>query len=335
MESHIIWIVEMGRKMDTIGSLISMISFISLIYGAWQWRKAAKTGEDRSKAKKITALSGAALFFSSILMGANDWVDLIGMLFVFNGLAALVYGGWRLYRSVRTGKEKRSPLIIVAVAIVVLFVGSGVVNASPANQQREAQQAAQSSRADAKSESRKIAAEEKAKEKQEAAKQKSEQAKKRSENSEKKATAKAKAEKAKAKSKKAKEESIKMAAEASSKKEAEAKSSQSVAESTSRAEVAKAESARAASESASRAESASIAQANSESASRQAAAAAPAQQPVTNNQNGDLQQTVYVTSTGGKYHFSQTCRGLRRSNSTRATTLGEAQAQGFTRCGFE
>lgn len=318
--------------MDTIGSLISMISFISLIYGAWQWRKAAKTGEDRSKAKKITALSGAALFFSSILMGANDWVDLIGMLFVFNGLAALVYGGWRLYRSVRTGKEKRSPLIIVAVAIVVLFVGSGVVNASPANQQREAQQAAQSSRADAKSESRKIAAEEKTKEKQEAAKQKSEQAKKRSENSEKKAKAKAKA---KAKSKKAKEESIKMAAEASSKKEAEAKSSQSVAESTSRAEVAKAESARAASESASRAESASIAQANSESASRQAAAAAPAQQPVANNQNGDLQQTVYVTSTGGKYHFSQTCRGLRRSNSTRATTLGEAQAQGFTRCGFE
>lgn len=318
--------------MDTIGSLISMISFISLIYGAWRWRKAAKTGEDRSNAKKITALSGAALFFSGILMGANDWVDLIGMLFVFNGLATLVYGGWRLYRSVRTGKEKRSPLIIVAVAIVVLFVGSGVVNASPANQQREAQQAAQSSRADAKSESRKIAAEEKAKEKQEAAKQKSEQAKKRSENSEKKAAAKAKA---KAKSKKAKEESIKMAAEASSKKEAEAKSSQSVAESTSRAEVAKAESARAASESASRAESASIAQANSESASRQAAAAAPAQQPVANNQNGDLQQTVYVTSTGGKYHFSQTCRGLRRSNSTRATTLGEAQAQGFTRCGFE
>ncbi|MFT8411962.1 MAG: hypothetical protein ABF743_11745 [Schleiferilactobacillus perolens] len=314
--------------MDTIGSLISMISFISLIYGAWQWRKAAKTGEDRSKPKKITALSGAALFFSGILMGANDWVDLIGMLFMFNGLAALVYGGWRLYRSVRTGKEKRSPLIIVAVAIVVLFVGSGVVNASPANQQREAQQAAQSSRADAKSESRKIAAEEKTREKKEAAKQKSEQAKKRSENSEKKATAKAKAEKAK-------EESIKVAAEASSKKEAEAKSSQSVAESTSRAEVAKAESARAASESASRAESASIAQANSESASRQAAAAAPAQQPVTNNQNGDLQQTVYVTSTGGKYHFSQTCRGLRRSNSTRATTLGEAQAQGFTRCGFE
>lgn len=316
--------------MDTIGSLISMISFISLIYGAWQWRKAAKTGEDRSKAKKITALSGAALFFSGILMGANDWVDLIGMLFMFNGLVALVYGGWRLYRSVRTGKEKRSPLIIVAVAIVVLFVGRGVVNASPANQQREAQQAAQSSRADAKSESRKIAAEEKTREKQEAAKQKSEQAKKRSENSEKKAKAKAKA-----KSKKAKEESIKMAAEASSKKEAEAKSSQSVAESTSRAEVAKAESARAASESASRAESASIAQANSESASRQAAAAAPAQQPVANNQNGDLQQTVYVTSTGGKYHFSQTCRGLRRSNSTRATTLGEAQAQGFTRCGFE
>lgn len=42
--------------------------------------------------------------------------------------------------------------------------------------------------------------------------------------------------------------------------------------------------------------------------------------------------TVYVTTYGTKYHFSNTCRGLNNSTSTRAIGLTEAQNSGYTPC---
>lgn len=48
------------------------------------------------------------------------------------------------------------------------------------------------------------------------------------------------------------------------------------------------------------------------------------------------EQTVYIaTNSGSKYHFSQSCRGLSRSKSTASISLSEAQAQGYTLCGWE
>ncbi|WP_258378550.1 hypothetical protein [Listeria ivanovii] len=57
-----------------------------------------------------------------------------------------------------------------------------------------------------------------------------------------------------------------------------------------------------------------------------------AAQPDTNNKQGE---TVYITATGSKYHYSQDCRGLNNSNGETAVTIDEAKAQGFTLCGFE
>lgn len=49
-----------------------------------------------------------------------------------------------------------------------------------------------------------------------------------------------------------------------------------------------------------------------------------------------IEQTVYIApDSGEKYHFSQGCRGLSRANSTLAISLSDAQAQGYTLCGWE
>ena len=49
-----------------------------------------------------------------------------------------------------------------------------------------------------------------------------------------------------------------------------------------------------------------------------------------------IAQTVYIApDSGEKYHFSQGCRGLSRANSTSAISLSDAQAQGYTLCGWE
>ncbi|AHI57234.1 hypothetical protein LIIV107777_12780 [Listeria ivanovii subsp. ivanovii] len=75
-------------------------------------------------------------------------------------------------------------------------------------------------------------------------------------------------------------------------------------------------------------EKAKAAEAKQAEAKRAAAAA----QPDTSNKQGE---TVYITATGSKYHYSQDCRGLNNSNGETAVTVDEAKAQGFTLCGFE
>ena len=58
-----------------------------------------------------------------------------------------------------------------------------------------------------------------------------------------------------------------------------------------------------------------------------------AEQQAAQQQN---QQMVWVApQSGRRYHFDATCRGLRRANSTVQMTLQEAQAQGYTHCGYE
>ncbi len=57
------------------------------------------------------------------------------------------------------------------------------------------------------------------------------------------------------------------------------------------------------------------------------------QQAAQQQQN---QQMVWIApQSGRRYHFDPTCRGLRRANSTVQMTLQEAQAQGYTHCGYE
>lgn len=58
-----------------------------------------------------------------------------------------------------------------------------------------------------------------------------------------------------------------------------------------------------------------------------------AEQQAAHQQN---QQMVWIApQSGHRYHFDPTCRGLRRANSTVQMTLQEAQAQGYTHCGYE
>ncbi|EOT40469.1 thermonuclease family protein [Enterococcus columbae] len=58
-----------------------------------------------------------------------------------------------------------------------------------------------------------------------------------------------------------------------------------------------------------------------------------AEQQAAQQQN---QQMVWVApQSGRRYHFDPTCRGLRRANGTVQMTLQEAQAQGYTLCGYE
>lgn len=58
-----------------------------------------------------------------------------------------------------------------------------------------------------------------------------------------------------------------------------------------------------------------------------------AEQQAAQQQN---QQMVWIApQSGRRYHFDPTCRGLRRANSTVQMTLQEAQAQGYTHCGYE
>ena len=58
-----------------------------------------------------------------------------------------------------------------------------------------------------------------------------------------------------------------------------------------------------------------------------------AEQQAAQQQN---QQMVWIApQSGRRYHFDATCRGLRRANSTVQMTLQEAQAQGYTHCGYE
>ena len=52
--------------------------------------------------------------------------------------------------------------------------------------------------------------------------------------------------------------------------------------------------------------------------------------------NQQTERTVYIApNSGTKYHYSSTCRGLKRANSVSSISLSEATAQGYTLCGFE
>lgn len=53
----------------------------------------------------------------------------------------------------------------------------------------------------------------------------------------------------------------------------------------------------------------------------------------SSNQNN--QETVYITATGHRYHFDPNCRGLSNARSVTPIPLSQAQAEGYTKCGFE
>jgi len=58
------------------------------------------------------------------------------------------------------------------------------------------------------------------------------------------------------------------------------------------------------------------------------------QAEVTNQQQ--VERTVYVApDSGTKFHYSNTCRGLKRANSIVSMSISEATAQGYELCGFE
>lgn len=81
-----------------------------------------------------------------------------------------------------------------------------------------------------------------------------------------------------------------------------------------------------------KAEQARVAAEQKAAETKRAEAERAAAQPATSNEQGE---TVYITATGSKYHYDQNCRGLNNSNGETAVTIDEAEAQGFTLCGFE
>ncbi|MFB5926104.1 hypothetical protein [Latilactobacillus sakei] len=56
----------------------------------------------------------------------------------------------------------------------------------------------------------------------------------------------------------------------------------------------------------------------------------------TQTTTNQAEEMVTVAPTAGKkYHLDANCRGLKRATSTTTMTLAEAQAQGYTLCGWE
>lgn len=69
--------------------------------------------------------------------------------------------------------------------------------------------------------------------------------------------------------------------------------------------------------------------------SQKAAAAKQQVQQSTNDTNPN-ERTVYIAPNHGKkYHYDRNCRGLRTAISISSMTESEAQAQGYTLCGWE
>lgn len=61
-----------------------------------------------------------------------------------------------------------------------------------------------------------------------------------------------------------------------------------------------------------------------------------AREQVAATQAQQTERTVYIApDSGTKYHYSSTCRGLKRANSIQSLSLSEAIAQNYTLCGFE
>ncbi|MGX7199012.1 hypothetical protein [Enterococcus nangangensis] len=126
-------------------------------------------------------------------------------------------------------------------------------------------------------------------------------------------------------------------AEATKKAEEEA-AAQKVAEEQAAAQKAAEEQAAAqkAAEEQAAAQKAAEEQASAQKASEEQAAAQKASEEQAAAQTTNNEQIVYVApDSGKKYHFSSTCRGLSKANSVVSMTLSEAQAQGYTLCGWE
>jgi len=92
------------------------------------------------------------------------------------------------------------------------------------------------------------------------------------------------------------------------------------------------------------AEQAAAAQAEADRIATEQAAAAQAeadrvaaeQAAVQTFAQAPVGQTVYIApDSGAKYHFDSGCRGLSNANSIVSMTLSDAQAQGYTLCGWE
>ena len=47
------------------------------------------------------------------------------------------------------------------------------------------------------------------------------------------------------------------------------------------------------------------------------------------------EMVTVAPNAGKKYHLDANCRGLKRATSRTTMTLAEAQAQGYTLCGWE
>lgn len=317
--------------METLGMLISTAGMIGFFVGLWQWRRASKAKQNTRQPKTITGVSVILFFIGAGLLGSTSLLGTIGVLLSVCGGYFLITSIWHLIRSRKTGAGKRRSVIIAISAAVVFGIGSTMVTASPegkeeaARSEKVAEQAkAQSAAAES---SKKTAAErDSAKAKQDAKKQ---------------AKAKTLA-KSQSRSKAAAKSSRKAVATAKWAKAAKAaaassKSTRQAAESSSRAK-ASSESSAAASSSIAQAAAVSSSQATAASESKaQEAAAASSQAAVTETagQTDNDQQTVYVTTSGNKYHFDRGCRGLRRANSVFTMTLAEARLNGYSKCAFE
>lgn len=316
--------------METLGMLISTAGMIGFFVGLWQWRRASKAKQNTRQPKTITGVSVILFFIGAGLLGSTSLLGTIGVLLSVCGGYFLITSIWHLIRSRKTGAGKRRSVIIAIAAAVAFGIGSTMVTASPegkeeaARSEKVAEQAkAQSAAAES---SKKTAAErDSAKAKQDAKKQakakalaKSQSRSKAASKSSRKEVAAAK--RAKAAKAAASSKSIRQAAESSS--QAKASSESSAAASSSIAQAAAVSSSQAAAASASKA---------------QEAAAASSQTAVTETaaQTDNDQQTVYVTTSGNKYHFDRGCRGLRRANSVFTMTLAEARLNGYSKCAFE
>ncbi|EUJ34683.1 hypothetical protein PWEIH_16798 [Listeria weihenstephanensis FSL R9-0317] len=68
---------------------------------------------------------------------------------------------------------------------------------------------------------------------------------------------------------------------------------------------------------------------------RAAAEAKEAEQKRQASEQQPQGEMVYITATGKRYHYTQSCRGLNNSNGETQVTLSDAQSRGLTKCKFE
>ncbi|MBO3092261.1 hypothetical protein J5F27_10045 [Schleiferilactobacillus harbinensis] len=284
--------------MELIGDFFIIAFLAALIYGIWQWRKAAKAGADPRQAQIITTVAGILLFVSGGLAGGVNIIALIGTMIVLAGGAGLIYGIRQLLKARRRSMSLRQPMIITIIAAAVFLIGGAITSAAP----ESAEQAARTTLSEKSS------------------KQSQSKRKVKSNASTKKA-AEQQSREAEEEEEAASRSAVEASSEAKASEEAAAKSEKEAAESSSKAA---AESSAAASSSIAQAAAESTSRVAAESSSRVAAAAASSSQAsavaAQNAAQDNTQQTIYITSTGNRYHFDRNCRGLRKANSITSTS---------------